>query len=228
MLTVLIIVVVLAVIFGIANGVSKNNEQAEVFKKEGINPLKFIPAGKYISGHTAINASFENATLYVKDDIVKIYGTEANAGLKKFYANITTVSISGISVEDESSIQTRVGLKRLIALGVFAFAVKKKEKKELAYVIIEWTQGKFNNETVFEFEGAGALNKANACRNRLINVLSGTNQNEENHLDNELVDYINAGMNLIAVKHYMDTTGATLIDSKRHVDSLRARLKEQV
>ena len=68
-------------------------------------------------------------------------------------------------------IQKRVGLKRMLAIGIFAFAVKKKVKEELSYIIIEWSDGKFDHETVFEFEGKGSVTQANELRNKLINEI---------------------------------------------------------
>ena len=54
--------------------------------------------------------------------------------------------------------------------GVFAFAWKKKTKHELAYITIYWNDGKFDHETIFEFEGRNAMTRANSSRNKLINL----------------------------------------------------------
>lgn len=56
----------------------------------------------------------------------------------------------------------------MILVGVFAFAWKKKKKNEIAFVEIDWKKGKFNNETMFCFEGENAVQRANKARNGII------------------------------------------------------------
>jgi len=221
--TFLVILFVVIFIIALVNTSKKVSAQNDNFRKDGMDPNKFIAAGKYISGHTNLNTPFENASIYPKGEVVKIFKLNPD-GTRAFAANITTSLIKDIAVEDESTIQSRVGLKRLIALGIFAFALKKKEKKELAYLIIEWDQGQFKNETVFEFQGTNAITRANTARNKLVNEISGIVQ-DNTELDIQLLQYIEAGATLQAVKTYHDTTGATLKESKDYVDALKLKFQ---
>ena len=165
-----ILSIILLIIGGVLNANETTKKENEKFKKQGIDPKLFIDAGKYIHGHTSIDEPFGGAYLYLKGDTIKIY--RANGLKKEFLGNIDTSSITNIALEDETTISKRVGLKRMLALGIFAFAVQKKVKEEIVYIIIEWNQGAFKNETVFEFVGEKATIRANALRNKLIQLIT--------------------------------------------------------
>lgn len=143
-------------------------------KREGIDPKEFFQIGKYISGHPDIDKDFEPCYMVQHESNFKLYRLNTD-GSKSFVAIIPKSSINKVVIEDESTIQKRVGLKRMLLIGVFAFAAKKSVKMELAYLIIEWSQSRFENETVFEFKNAGALTRANTIRNKILNQI---NQNE--------------------------------------------------
>jgi hypothetical protein len=219
----IVFIIIVAFILGLINVISKQKNQNESFKKEGLNPALFISSGKYLSGHTSINNPIDITFIYPTKDVLKIYGMDKGNGTKIFYADIDASLISNIAIEDESSIKSRVGLKRLLLVGIFAFAIKKKEKVELAYLVIDWNLNQFTNETVFEFEGKGALQKANYLRNALINTINGTTNNS--NFDDELLNLIRGGANLSATKLYMERTGASLSISKAYVDALTQKEK---
>ena len=50
--------------------------------------------------------------------------------------------------------------------------MQNENKKELAYLTINWKQGKFNHDTYFEFEGKDAMQKANTARNEIIKLVN--------------------------------------------------------
>ena len=56
----------------------------------------------------------------------------------------------------------------MLLVGVFALAWKKKKKNEEAFLNINWTDGKYEHETLFQFEDKGAFQEANKVRNSLI------------------------------------------------------------
>lgn len=168
MITFFLIAFVSIVIIGAVNIRNNQSVQNKRFKEEGLDPLKFLFAGKYLSGHPTIDKPLINCYVYPKKDVVKIYMLDTRTGRKGFIANIDSDKIKNILIEDETTISSRVGLKRLVALGIFAFALKKKQKTELAYIVIEWNDGRFDHETVFEFEGADSVLRANTFRNQVI------------------------------------------------------------
>lgn len=90
----------------------------------------------------------------------------------KQVAGIEGRLIKNIAAEDQSTFERRVTLARMALVGIFAFAIKKKKKDELAYLTIEWSDGRFEHHTMFEFAGTGSMNNANKIRNKIINHLS--------------------------------------------------------
>jgi hypothetical protein len=154
----IIISVFIAVVFR-ANENNLNN-----IKKAGFTSAQIIPLQKYITGHPDIN---NGGTFFiaVNKQVVQLFSGGKKAG------EILVEKIKNITVEDGSTFSSRVTLPRLALVGVFAFALKKKTKNELAYLTIFWNDGKFDHETVFEYEGSSALQRANTARNTLLKNL---------------------------------------------------------
>jgi len=111
---------------------------------------------------------------YVKDDLVFLFPWDNmnTASIKDPLARISNDSITNIVIEDSSTIEKRVSFGRVFLVGIFALAWQKKKKNELAYLIIEWNDGRFDHETMFQFEGKDAMTKANTARNKLIAQIS--------------------------------------------------------
>ncbi len=75
--------------------------------------------------------------------------------------------IQEVTFEDRSTFESRVTAARLFLVGPLAFAWKKKEKMESAYVIINWNDGEYNSKTYFEFSGSNVIGSANTARNKI-------------------------------------------------------------
>lgn len=164
---VLIFILVFLVVATNASSNTKAKLALERLKDIGINLSKgIVPLGKYISGHPGINNPVLGVTAVMSEDILKIISNGAVLG------EINKKSILGIDLEDGTTIERRVTVGRLLVAGVFAFALKKAKKHELAYVVIKWNDGKFNHDTIFEFEGLGSLTQANSSRNVLVRLCS--------------------------------------------------------
>lgn len=140
-------------------------------KKSGLDPNNFLQSGKYIGGHPKLLQPFEGTYLYPKSNVLKLYKNNLSA-LKEFVINIEPSEITNIEAEDVSTIESRVGFKRMLAIGIFAFAFKKKTKTEAAYLIISIRDEKgFDHEVYFEFEFKGAFLHATNIRSKLISTL---------------------------------------------------------
>jgi len=129
-----------------------------------------LVSGTYVSGHPSLNDSLKDTRLLLEPKSVKLFSVDANGF--HFKTTIAKETITNVVMEDSSTIQNRVTVGRLLLTGIFAFAWKKKTKQECAYFIIEWNQAQFKNETIFEFEGTGSIQKANTLRNKFITYLS--------------------------------------------------------
>ena len=146
------------------NDFNKNDQK---FKNEHkVSVVELIDCGTYISGHPLLDDPIKGMKIKFDDNEVKLFSAFS---LK---ASIPKKDISNVLIEDSTTVQTRVGIKRLLLVGIFAFAWKKKQKLESAYFIIEWNMNQFKNETIFEFEGTGSIQKANSLRNKFISYLS--------------------------------------------------------
>ena len=207
-IVILIVVFIVGVFF-----LAKDHEKIDlVFKKENnVSVRDLLPAGTYVSGHPLLNESFKGATLLLGENEVKIFTAFAERAI------ILKESITNVAMEDSSTIQNRVTVGRLLLTGIFAFAWKKKTKQECAYFIIEWKQGQFNNETIFEFEGKGSIQKANTLRNKFTTYLSTSSKDK---LDEELRELIKAGAKYAAINIYAKKKGVSDSEAIKYVDGL--------
>jgi len=127
------------------------------YKKEDI--LFFLP---YKCGHPNID----------RPNVLNIGFKDKNIHFLNFkfdsVALIENEKIKNILVEDQTTFEKKVTLARMAMVGVFAFALKKNKKNEIAYLTISWNDGRFDHDTIFEFQGIGSMAKANQIRNRMI------------------------------------------------------------
>jgi hypothetical protein len=166
-----IIVIGLVVIFIIIGVTSSNKEKniKEELKAKGLNFDAFVSVGTYVGGHPDRNENVDNCFANKESDTMVFYRKIiAEKPERKFSINIE--NIKNITVEDASSIEKKITVGRLLLVGVFALAWRKKKTNELAFVVTEWNDGKFDHSTTFSFEGKEAMTKANTARNSLIKM----------------------------------------------------------
>ena len=151
--------------------------------KSETNALDILDAGIYMCGHPQINDSVNIYLAVTENDLVLFQeplfsGKSFDPRLPKQklemkrLGEIPKKAIKQISIEDKTTIQNRITATRLLTVGIFAFAWKKKEVNEMGFVVIEWTDSKnMENKTTFRLEGKGSLATANTLRNTLVNCL---------------------------------------------------------
>jgi len=144
-----------------------NNKFYKKLKEQGANVSKRVAVGKYIGGHPDIDKAVTSMEIIQSGSKLIINGHE----IKKTLAEIDSNKIADVCVDDATTMQSRVTVGRLLLVGIFAFAMKKKTKNELAYITLKWNDGRFNHETIFEFEGHGAMQRANTSRNAIIKLM---------------------------------------------------------
>lgn len=83
-------------------------------------------------------------------------------------AKIDGSSIVNVVIEAETTFSQKVTIARMDMVVFFAFAVPKRKKEELAYLTIKCSDGRFEHDTVLEYEGKGSLAKANVYKNKLL------------------------------------------------------------
>ena len=165
----LIIVVILFIVIGVS-GSAQNKKCKEKLESQGYSVNDFVESGKYIAGHPEINDQIERTTVIAKKDNISIFKGSVIEG-PEYLAKIDCDKIKDIKIEDASTIEKRITAARLLAVGIFALAWKKKKVNEVSFCVIEWNDGKFDHETIFEFSKKGAMQNANTFRNNLINII---------------------------------------------------------
>ena len=122
----------------------------------------------YAGGHPDGNDNFEYVAVLPREESVRFYSMPVANEIPRFMFEIKKDAIQGIELEDATTMENRVTLGRVFLVGVFALAWRKKKKNELAFVVVEWNDGRFGHATTFSFEGKDALQKANRFRNDLV------------------------------------------------------------
>lgn len=168
MFWIIVMIFIVLVFVGLVSEGEKNQKKFKDRYQTDLSQLK--SSGTYVSGHPLLDKSLKNTYLLLDNEDVKLFLFDHTGYVLK--ASIPKNAITNVAMEDSSTIQNRVTVGRLLMTGIFAFAWKKKTKQECAYFIIEWDKGQFKNETIFEFEGKGSIQKANALRNKFISYLS--------------------------------------------------------
>ena len=163
----ILIVLAVGLVAGIIIAITNSKKRKKSIAKLGLEPNQLIFTGKYTSGHPDLDKPLEATEMAAIDNDLNIYFTNKDAILS-YIAKIPIDQIENITIEDASTIERRVTAGRLLVTGIFAFAIKKKKKDEMSYLIIEWNDGKFKHETIFEFVNNGAIEKSNEARNFLI------------------------------------------------------------
>ena len=161
----IVVVVIIAVIQANLNSKKRNAAQQNL----GINPKSFFNTGRYTCGHPDLDKPIEKTEMALKDGDIQIFSSGADT-VPIYQSKIPIDKIKNITIEDASMVQRRVTVGRMLAVGIFAFAWKKKKVDEISYLIIEWNDGKFDHETIFEFTEKGAVQKSNEARNKLIKI----------------------------------------------------------
>lgn len=152
----------------IIGAITSANSKTKKLKENGFEMKNFKRSGKLLNAVPITDKIYEDTSVYFKEDKLIIFNSK-NA-LYDIIGEIDFKNIINYSIEDKSTIQSRVGLKRLMVAGIFAFAMKKNTKIELSYIVIEWVADGFNNETVFEFQG-NEVKLINYFTNELQNKL---------------------------------------------------------
>jgi hypothetical protein len=168
-----LIVILLVVFVGymIVNTHDSNEKYHVELKKNNIVMYDYKELGDYVGGHPNIDDMIKNIRVHKEDDQLVFYENELYQ-VPKLINNsaIKIENIDNVTIEDASSIENKITLGRVFLVGIFALAWKKKKKNELAFVVIQWHTGKFQNETTFSFEGTDAVSKANKSRNQIIKM----------------------------------------------------------
>ena len=137
----------------------QDSTKAEVAKKHG----------KFITGHPDISTPCLTTISLSPTDVI-ISKIDEFGKTEEQLCTIPLAQIKTATVEDRSTMESRVAASRLLLVGVFAFAAKKKEVHPDFYSIVSWSDGRFDFNTIFEYSGPNANTLANKSCNEIVNA----------------------------------------------------------
>lgn len=109
--------------------------------KKDINEI----SGKYGGGYANVSAKGSLKLKIIGDKLIF-------KQLWKTYHTLEIKNIIDVHYKSEQEISKDVTLTRLLALGIFAFGLKKKRTNNSYYIIISTLEDGFNNDFVLEIE----------------------------------------------------------------------------
>lgn len=168
----ILIIFALLFIIAIISATQKESKTKENLSKRGLTPSDFTQTeASYVGGHPDVDMNILRLAYRKKDGDLLFYERMSVIDMPIYRFTIPINSISEIEIEDSTSIENKVTLGRVLLVGIFALAWKKKKKNELAFITISWTDKRFNHITILNIEGKDAMQKANILRNQLIRII---------------------------------------------------------
>lgn len=161
---------IVALIGKLINAKPREENANNYLKEIGIDPLSTNIVFHYVGGHPDLDEEFVGY-LYKRDEEFVLLQHGITTLVTKFRSTIPIKAIKNILVDDRSSIEKKVTFGRVFLVGVFALAWTKDKKNEIAFLTIEWNDGKFDHSTVFAFHNANSMTHANTARNTLIKLI---------------------------------------------------------
>ncbi|MDD4636568.1 MAG: hypothetical protein PHV66_03040 [Bacteroidales bacterium] len=164
---------ILFIIILLIKGDKDEKKTRMVLAEKGLSQSDFSRVGHYVGGHPDQNEEILRVTVRDDGEDLDFHDHFGGVGMPKYKFAIPKQSIKDVTIEDASTIEKKVTLGRIILVGVFALAWRKKKKNEVAFVVINWNDGRFDHSTTFLQEGQNAMQEANTIRNHLIKIITG-------------------------------------------------------
>lgn len=168
-----LIIILLIIVFTISiiSGIKSSSITQDKLKSKGLSFTDLIKMGSYTGGHPHIDKEINPCIIYKKESDFLLCQQSSTFEMPSDPIGIIPLqSITNISLEDASSIEKKITLGRVLLVGVFALAWKKNKKNEIAYIAIDWNDGRFEHSTIFSFQGPNAMQNANTARNALLRL----------------------------------------------------------
>lgn len=113
----------------------------------------------------------------INKDGISFLNAEKND--KKFF-ELKRFQINNIEVEDETTIEKRVGFKRMLLVGIFAFAWKKRQVNPLSFLVIEYTDDlELKQEMVLQSDHKNGLQTLNNLKYNIYKFWSEADKTED-------------------------------------------------
>ncbi len=132
---------------------------------------------EYVAGIPNLNKSF----------VAGIKPEDNSLIFTDYYTNNKIVEIKrndilNIYVEDDTTIESRVGLKRMLLVGIFAFAWKKRKTNPLAFLVIEYKDEVSGSEkAIFQSTSMDSFQSLNNLKYNLLTFWKYIDDNDSNY-----------------------------------------------
>jgi hypothetical protein len=144
----------------------KRKKGIDTLTKHGFTIRNFCNGGSLAGGHPDIDKEITHVKILANNEKFAICDISFSPK-----GEILKNQVKDVVLENASTFEKRISAGRLLLVGAFALAWKKKSRNENAYVIVEWNDGRFDHSTSFLFEGTGSVQNANSARNWMIKQL---------------------------------------------------------
>jgi hypothetical protein len=151
--------------------VDETKENTNTALKDG-STVDFKSMGSYIGGHPASENMIPTAAFRRNSDCCMFFYKDRSYDMPEFKFKIKIKSIKNVSVEDLPSIEKKFSSGGINLAGEAITALRKKRKRPMAFITIDWTDGQLNHSTVFSFEGSDAMQKANNAKDNFLRALN--------------------------------------------------------
>lgn len=154
----------------------KDFESVFLFFKH-LNPLR--EKIEYVAGIPNLNKNF---TVEIQPEAKSLNFIDFTT--KKKMIQINREDILNIYVEDDTSIESRVGIKRMLLVGIFAFAWKKRKTNPLGFLVIEYKDDISGAEkAIFQSTTKDAFQNLNNIKYNLLSYWKYIDESGDNYLE---------------------------------------------
>ncbi len=152
----------------------KDFENVFLFFKH-LNPIR--EKIEYVAGIPNLNKNF---LVEIQPDAESLNFIDFST--KKKMIQINRKDILNIYVEDDTTIESRVGIKRMLLVGIFAFAWKKRKKNPLGFLVIEYKDDISGAEkAIFQSTTKDAFQILNNIKYNLLSYWKYSDESGENY-----------------------------------------------
>lgn len=123
--------------------------------KDMFDAVAVFDVGEYVAGFEHPTAAPFTKCAVTDESFIFVFG-------KHEIGRIRRDSVAALHVEDETTIEKRITATRILALGLFSLAFRKKKKEKSFALLIDYTDG-IAGQVLFKFDGIGPQLRANAA-----------------------------------------------------------------
>lgn len=175
MYLVLVILVVLVFLWVAASSANKQHlendlKEEEWFKENGYETRVGPPTSSFIGGHPQFTEPTLFTTMLAHNKSIHVfkYDRLLNKALQPLLFEIPLADIEDIEILDQTTMERRITVGRMLMVGVFAFAWKKKKINTCIYLNLVWNYKGIKYETIFENTEPNAIEAFNKAKNYIV------------------------------------------------------------